>query len=80
MKIYQAGTLEIHDLSGKKTVEELKKEFNKTEITDITQEYNAKIASGRLAGQEKTEKEKLIQDKMREMAISELIKEGKITE
>lgn len=49
MKIYQAGDLEIHDLSGKKTIEQLKKKFNKEDVVDITEAYNAKIAEGRLA-------------------------------
>jgi len=68
MKIYKAEDLEIHDLSGKKTIEQLKAEFNKEEVVDITEEYNAKIEANKLVAKETSEKEAKIQKELRAMA------------
>jgi len=72
MKIYKAGDLEIHDLSGKKTIEQLKVEFNKEEVVDITEEYNAKIEANKLVAKETSEKEAEIQKELRAMAMERI--------
>lgn len=77
-KIYLKGQIEIVDVSGLKSVPDLIREFggNPSEyiekvINPPSKEYlDAKIAEA--------EQDKLIQDKIREIAVTELKKEGKL--
>ena len=64
MKTYQAGDLQIVDISGKKTIEGLKIEFNKEEIVDITEAENAKIEANKLAEKERP-KEKTLEERVK---------------
>jgi hypothetical protein len=78
MKVYQAGNLQIHDVSGLKTIEQLKTEFNKEEIIDITEAELAKIEANKKTEEKKSGEEALIQEKLRSWARAELVKEGKL--
>jgi len=78
MRIYQAGDLQIYDLSGKKGIEQLKKEFGKNELIDITESELSKLEKNYFSVSKIAEREALIRKKIREMAKTELIKEGKI--
>lgn len=74
--------LEVCDVSGIKDIEQLKKAFNAPALTDVTTERANKAASDKAAAEAaaaiEAPREKLIQEKIRAMAITELQKEGKI--
>lgn len=70
--------LEIVDVSGKKDIRQIEKEFNCSNLVDITKESLAKDEENKTIMAEKAKVENLIQEKIRELAISELKKEGKL--
>jgi hypothetical protein len=69
--------LEVVDCSGAKTLEQINKEFNGN-FTDITAERNTKAKQDNLLVKEKSDKETLISEKQRELAIEALKAEGKL--
>jgi hypothetical protein len=69
--------LEVVDMDGVKTPEQINEEF-KGDFKDITTERKAKEEVNKIIVKENAEKEALIQAKIREQAISELKKEGKL--
>jgi len=79
-KIYfdAVKNLEICDVSGLKDIEQLKKDFNAPGLIDITVQRAALTIQNDTAQKISSEKEKIIQDKIRAMAIAELQKEGKL--
>lgn len=79
-KIYfdAARKIEVCDLSGAKDIEQVKQEFNAPGLVDVTAEREAKAAQDKAAQEVVSAREKLIQEKIREIAIAELVKEGKI--
>lgn len=75
--------LEVCDLNGEKTIEQINKEFNGN-FTDITAEKKAIEEQNEIITQKKAEIENLIQAKIIEQqrteAIAELKKEGRLDE
>ena len=78
-KIYfdKAKNHEVVDFSGKKTLKQINSEF-KGNFVDVTKEREAKMIQNEKERKAINERENLIKDKTRELAISELGKEGKI--
>jgi len=78
-KIYfdTAKNLEVVDLSGVKTIQQINSSFHGN-FTDVTSQR--KLSEKQSENQQKiiTDKEKLIQDKIREQAIATLKVEGKL--
>ena len=79
-KIYfdSKRNLEVCDVSGAKTLEQIKREFNCPDLVDVTAEREAQAEANKLVAKETNDKEALIRAKMREQAIAELKKEGKL--
>ena len=69
--------LEVCDLSGAKTLDQINSEFGGNFI-DVTAERKLKENQNKEANIKITKKEELIQAKLREQAIAELKKEGKL--
>ena len=69
--------LEVVDISGKKSIKQLNAEF-KADLEDITKQRLDKITKDKKAQEIKNKEEALIQARMRELAIAELKKEGKL--
>lgn len=69
--------LEVVDVSGKKSIKKLNAQY-KANLVDITQQRLDKIEKEKGTQETEAKKEALIQAKMRELAIAELKKEGKL--
>jgi len=68
---------EIVDLSGVMDVEEIRKESGLGNLVDITQERLAVKEKNKALAQKESEKEKLIQEEIRETAVKNLKIKGK---
>ena len=68
---------EVVDLSGLKTIEQINREFN-GDFVDITQEREDMDAQNVVLQRVDTDKEQLIQAKIRDIAIEALVAEGKL--